>query len=369
MNEHKSALVAFFLSFFPGVGHLYLNRKRGIVYLLVFIGLIGCGLCLAFLSGSGELFVFFLIIAFLVLLINVLDMLVALLRGRPVAAVMESGQTGGTTHQTSQSQQQNERFFTILLSFIPGLGHFQLGLMTRGSAFLIAFFGLAVMVLFVTVITGEKGFALFLGGLPIIWLSSLFDALQLLGRKERGEVIVDRSFFEELEENRDAGRKSGVLATFLSVIPGAGHMYLGLQRRGLQLMAAFVFSIYIMDVLRLSIFLFLIPIIWFYSFFDGLQQFSRWRRGEVRDEPVADWLLNHQKWIGIGLIGLGGYYLLDQVLLPLIEPNFPDFNISFLFHSYVQTSIVSMLLIGGGLKLLLGKKQREEGKAECDNGE
>jgi hypothetical protein len=369
MNEHKSVLVAIFLSLFPGLGHLYLNRKRGIVYLLAFLGLIGCGFCLAFLLHDGGPFVFFLIIAFLVWLANVLDMLVSLLKGRPAEAVMESGQTGGTTHQASRSQQQYERFFTILLSFIPGLGHFQLGLMTRGSAFLIAFFGLAVMVLFVTVVTREEGFALFLGGLPIIWFYSLFDALQLLGRKERGEEIVDRSFFEELEESREAGRKSGVLATFLSVIPGAGHMYLGLQRRGLQLMAAFVFSFYIMDALRLTIFLFLIPIIWFYSFFDGLQQFSRWRRGEVRDEPVVDWLLNHQKWIGIGLIGLGGFYLLDQVVLPIIERNFPDFNINYWFHSYVQTSIVSILLIGGGLKLLLGKKQREEGKAECGNGE
>lgn len=50
------------------------------------------------------------------------------------------------------------------------------------------------------------------------------------------------------------------------MFPGAGHMYLGLQRRGLQLMAAFLLSIYLLDLLRLSAFLFLVPIIWFYSF-------------------------------------------------------------------------------------------------------
>lgn len=38
-------------------------------------------------------------------------------------------------------------------------------------------------------------------------------------------------------------------------------MYLGLQRRGLQLMAAFLLSIYLLDLLRLSAFLFLVPII------------------------------------------------------------------------------------------------------------
>ena len=47
------------------------------------------------------------------------------------------------------------------------------------------------------------------------------------------------------------------LPRFLSMFPGAGHLYLGYQRRGVQLMAAFLFSIYILDVLRLGIFLFL----------------------------------------------------------------------------------------------------------------
>ncbi len=49
-------------------------------------------------------------------------------------------------------------------------------------------------------------------------------------------------------------RKNKTIAMLLSMFPGAGHMYLGLQKRGLQLMAAFLFSVYFMDALRLSLF-------------------------------------------------------------------------------------------------------------------
>ncbi len=89
------------------------------------------------------------------------------------------------------------------------------------------------------------------------------------------------------------------------MFPGAGHMYLGLQRRGLQLMAAFLLSIYLLDLLRLSAFLFLVPIIWFYSFFDALQQTAKYGKERVHDEPIIDYFINHQRWIGIGLITLG----------------------------------------------------------------
>lgn len=84
--------------------------------------------------------------------------------------------------------------------------------------------------------------------------------------KERGDQLVDRTIFEDFEEHREQGKKSKTFASILAMFPGAGHMYLGLQRRGLQLMAAFLLSIYLLDLLRLSAFLFLVPIIWFYSF-------------------------------------------------------------------------------------------------------
>ena len=85
-------------------------------------------------------------------------------------------------------------------------------------------------------------------------------------------------------------------------------------------MAAFLFSIYILDILRLGIFLFLIPIIWFYSFFDAMQKVSKYGEEAVEDVPIISYFLNHQKWVGIGLVLMGLYYLVMNVLLPAFSP-------------------------------------------------
>lgn len=198
---------------------------------------------------------------------------------------------------------------------------------------------------------------------PVIWVYSFFDAIQQLNKKQKGEELVDRTLLEDIERGREEGRKSKGLATFLSIFPGAGHLYLGLQRRGIQLMAAFLFSIYILDVLRLGIFLFLIPIIWFYSFFDGLQKSSRYGEEELEDVPIVSYFENHQKWLGIGLVVVGLYYLTTNVLLPAFAPSIIEvlnIDVWYWFNRYFQTAIVCIVLIGGGLKLLSGTKEKKK---------
>ncbi|WP_036746324.1 hypothetical protein [Paenibacillus sp. UNC451MF] len=360
----KSPMAALLLSFIPGMGHLYLNRLvRAVIYGIGFFGPVSL-MFLLVLTGkyrhNGDFLVILMVVALFFGVINMIDMVIAIARGRvPTLAVSPSYTEDGM--MLVQPNQGNDRFLTIILSFIPGLGHFQLGLMQRGLAFLIAFFGTLAMVIFVAVLTHRDGFLAFLCILPIIWLYSMFDCVQQLNRKQRGEELVDQTFFEDFQESREDGRKSKMIATFLSIVPGAGHMYLGLQKRGLQLMAAFLLLIYIMDVLRLSIFLFLIPILWFYSFFDALQQISKQGREELKDLPFVDWLINHQKWVGIGLLALGVYYLADEVVLSALDRMFPKERISMLFHQYFQTFVVSVILIGGGLRLLVGSKNRKDG--------
>ena len=62
----------------------------------------------------------------------------------------------------------------------------------------------------------------------------MFDVVQLVNRKQAGEFLIDRTLFDELESGRESGRRSKVFATLLSAFPGAGQMYLGLQKRGLH---------------------------------------------------------------------------------------------------------------------------------------
>ena len=66
-----------------------------------------------------------------------LDLLIALIRYTPVTIIHD--EFGRPMEIRQDKSDESERFYTILLSFIPGLGHFQLGLMQRGLSFLIAF--------------------------------------------------------------------------------------------------------------------------------------------------------------------------------------------------------------------------------------
>jgi hypothetical protein len=185
--------------------------------------------------------------------------------------------------------------------------------------------------------------------------------MKLLEKKQKGEELVDRSILEDLEMNRERGKKSRSLAKVLAIFPGAGHLYLGYQKRGIQFMALFLLSIYLLDFLRLGLFLYFIPIIWFYSFFDGLQKATLYGKEPIDDKPLISHFINHQRWVGIALIFVGLYYLSVHIIIPAVAPSFQGLfgiDIYYWFDRYFQTAVVSILLIAGGLKLLSGSKKR-----------
>ncbi|MGG4219887.1 multi-tm2 domain protein [Paenibacillus jamilae] len=399
----RSKLLAFLLNIIPGVGHYYWSRKaNAFVYTILFFGCLAGGIFLSVIASNGMPFLVSIFVAALLWGLCMLHIVISLLRYDPRAVAApypphaganpygfyppngsygQAGITGevpeGTTdagtnapgtmgyepgYNHYQKGSDNERFFTILLSFIPGLGHLHLGLMQRGLSFLLSFFGFGAILVFITSITNESGFLAFAGVLPIIWLYCMFDAVQHVHRKQAGDILQDRTLFEELEHGRVEGRRSKMLATILSVFPGAGHMYIGLQKRGLQLMLLFLGFIYILDVLHLSLFLFLIPVIWFYSFFDALQQVSRYGREQLIDKPVIGMFAQYHRWVGLGLLLLGAYYILINVLVPTLDRLFPDGRIYNIVDMYLRTIIVSFLLIGGGIWMMVGNSKSKRTK-------
>ncbi len=86
------------------------------------------------------------------------------------------------------------------------------------------------------------------------------------------------------------------LASLLSfILPGAGHMYLGLMRRGLLFMCSFFLCCYLASgFFGGSIFGFMIPILWILSIFDT----NNIKRMILRGETVKDDLQG--VWNGIG---------------------------------------------------------------------
>ncbi|WP_258166458.1 multi-tm2 domain protein [Paenibacillus sp. PCH8] len=403
MQSDRNKLLAFLLNLIPGLGFMYWGRAaRAVIYPLLFFGTAVGSFMLAMVFSEQNLMILGALCAALFWGISMLDIVIVLLRAPSAREAHYRGYGAhyGDPHQGAAYQgaymgqqgpmdqmnedelhqpqhpgseyahhegvhgqpmyrkgSEGERFFTILLSFVPGLGHLHLGLLHRGLSFLMAFFGSFAMMVFVASITNESVFLMFLLILPVIWVYCMFDAVQHVHRKQAGEVLQDRTLFEELEMGRVAGRRSKVLATLLSAFPGAGHLYLGMQKRGMQLMFLFLGSIYVLDLLRLSVFLFMIPLIWFYSFFDGLQCSSRYGREPLTDQPIfKDWA-RHQRLIGFGIAALGLYYLTIRLVIPQLNEWFPDAFMTYEIRSYVNTVIVSLLLIFGGLKLLFGKQR------------
>lgn len=362
---NKSPLAAFLLSFIPGVGHGYLGRPvRAVLYGGTFFGPLGVLFLLAIVNGfvQDDIIGFLLFISALAGFINMLDMIITLINGKGLSS--QRGHQHPLEHPADhpgpgfvplELEHRREKSRTILFSLVPGLGHMSMGLMQRGITLLISFIGWFAIIVFLSIIIHRAELLVFLLALPIIWVYSMFDAIRQLHAKQRGEHVADRAIFEDMESYIASGRKSKVLAIALSIFPGAGHLYLGLQKRGLQLMGGFLLTVYIMDNLRLSLFFFLLPLFWCFAFFDALQQTSRYERQTLTDEPVLAQLVPYQRWFGIGLLGLGVYYLLDRVAAEVTSHFSNELYLQYMQMKYmIPTAVVAFVMIIVGLRLALG---------------
>ena len=121
--------------------------------------------------------------------------------------------------------------------------------------------------------------------------------------------------------------------------------------------------------------MFLLPIFWFYSVFDVLKKTSGEEPLEDGDVLFVSWLRGQYNWkrdnnrlLGYGLIAVGLVLSFDRVFMPLLRMYMPG-----MAPRYVQTGIVAVLFILGGIKLIIGSKKEsreEKGIDEpCDSGE
>lgn len=62
-------------------------------------------------------------------------------------------------------------------------------------------------------------------------------------------------------------KKNGFLTFIFSLIPGAGEMYMGFFKQGISIMVIFFGLMTMSSYLEMGPLMFLLPVIWFYSFF------------------------------------------------------------------------------------------------------
>lgn len=151
-----------------------------------------------------------------------------------------------------------------------------------------------------------------------------------------------------------------MVATFFSLVPGAGHMYLGLTRQGIQLMVLFFSTFFIAASFHLQFLAVFLPVIWFYSIFDtrtkSLSEDSlpNTNLPIFSDVNSMDEIFKNkpaEKYIAYILILMGVLSLINNIALPILRDYF-DYQIIM----YVKSLIISFIFIVIGFTLLKSKK-------------
>lgn len=167
--------------------------------------------------------------------------------------------------------------------------------------------------------------------------------------------------------------KSKFLTFCFSLLPGAGHMYMGFMKMGLSLMAAFFFLIFLSTWLRIGPLLFVLPLIWFYSFFDCINK--RYATDEefllLEDNYLfsLDELAKIDKGVfkknkvfaGVILIFLGGYLLWNNIIDSLSR--YMPSGVYMFIRDVTRIApqiIIGVAIIAVGAKLIIGKKKECE---------
>lgn len=173
--------------------------------------------------------------------------------------------------------------------------------------------------------------------------------------------------------------KSKFLTFILSWLPGLGHLYLGLNKRGLQFMAAFFACIVFNRLLPIvfPLFPFVLAILWFYALFDALQRATVLNAyisegklsGAVSSDSPAEQILSDLDQTVVSMeilhgkasfspVWVGGISILIGILM-LIRNVFPDVW-AFLFRIHVDTILLAAALIWFGVWLIRTQVRKGE---------
>jgi hypothetical protein len=116
-------------------------------------------------------------------------------------------------------------------------------------------------------------------------------------------------------------------------------------------MAGFFFALFLMGWLNVSLFIFILPVIWFYSLFDAMHRVDAGDGAAETEDPFSVLVNTYPKLLGWGLIGLGCLAVFDRIISPFL---------SWAVRNYLQTGIVAALLIASGAKLIIGSRSRPD---------
>lgn len=166
--------------------------------------------------------------------------------------------------------------------------------------------------------------------------------------------------------------------TFLfSLIPGAGEMYLGFMKQGISLMALFLGICAFCSFFRFDAGLFILPIVWCYSFFHvhNLNGLTDEEFEQVEDDYLIHmpehtelWLTRKKQMILAWVCIITGIYALWRVLLDMLWELIPSiyYQTIYFLSDLLPQVVLSILLIAVGIHLIRGKKAQLDSEESED---
>ncbi|BCJ95635.1 hypothetical protein acsn021_32040 [Anaerocolumna cellulosilytica] len=177
-------------------------------------------------------------------------------------------------------------------------------------------------------------------------------------------------------------RKKSKFFTFIfSTMFGAGHMYMGFMKQGVSIMSLAALLVAIGYVLRMEVFLLILPVLWFYSFFDSINKMSMpdmmFKQQEDHfifldnkdNRIIIDFIKKYDYAVAVGLIALGGILIADNML---------DFLTSRFYMGAIGEVIRSLrwdapkllfaaFIIFIGVRMIQGKKKELDKEEKTDS--
>jgi hypothetical protein len=268
---------------------------------------------------------------------------------------------------------KKSKFKSFILSAVPGLGHIYQGFSNRGVIFLGSFICIMFLMEF---LQGSGGYHnsvfsnnLLYGyrhilelGVLIIWAASVIDNLILFDKRKNGVFSItateEGAALDQLNDLTKSSNKN-LLAILLNIVPGAGHIFLGLKEKGFQLTTYFFILYFISEISGLDILNIPVALLWLYCILDTIN-LTTYTTYESKETELVKFdafsMLSSLKtklhWLGGILITLGLLVIFNRAAVDFIDPEFLR-----LFNQYFKDGLVSIILIVLGIKMVLGNKK------------
>ncbi len=167
-------------------------------------------------------------------------------------------------------------------------------------------------------------------------------------------------------------QKNGILTFLFAFIPGAGQMYQGYMKRGLSLLL--MCCVIFMLATIFSPVMFVILVIWMYSFFDTFNLRAQIAAGtapeddylvhfDPKDKRLMQMMLDSHKLVGWALIAFGGLIAYENILMEALNDlmwrwgrDNPFFRAFYLVMDRLPTVMICVALIICGIWLVKGPK-------------